>query len=168
MAGSVNKVILLGNLGRDPEVRMTQNNQKIVNLRLATSERWKDRQSGEMRDKTEWHSVVIFNENLADVAERYLRKGSSVYVEGQLQTRKWTDQSGQERYTTEVVISRFKGELTLIGGRGEGGDLGRSDDFGDDQGYGGSAPRTGGRSQPSGGRGRQPSIADELDDDIPF
>ncbi len=178
MAGSVNKVILVGNLGRDPEVRMTQNNQKIVNLRLATNERWKDRQSGEMRDKTEWHSVVIFNENLADVAERYLRKGSSVYVEGQLQTRKWTDQSGQERYTTEVVVSRFKGELTLLGGRGEGGgggsDFGRVDDPGDDQGYGGgpAAPRGGpaGRGAPGGGggRARQPSIADELDDDIPF
>jgi single-strand DNA-binding protein len=171
MAGSVNKVILVGNLGRDPEVRMTQGNQKIVQLSLATSERWRDRQSGEMRDRTEWHRVVIFNENLADVAERYLRKGSSVYVEGQLQTRKWTDQSGQERYTTEVVISRFKGELTLLGGRGEGGgDPGGPADYGDDQGYGGPAPRTGpsGRGAPGGGRGRQPSIADELDDDIPF
>jgi single-strand DNA-binding protein len=175
MAGSVNKVILVGNLGRDPEVRMTQSNQKIVNLRLATSERWKDRQSGEMRDKTEWHSVVIFNENLADVAERYLRKGSSVYVEGQLQTRKWTDQSGQDRYTTEVVVSRFKGELTLLGGRGEGGGgggFGGSDDFGgDDQGgFGGGPSRGGGRAAPGGGGrgGRQPSIADELDDDIPF
>ena len=121
MAGSVNKVILVGNLGRDPEVRHTQNNQKIVNMRIATSERWRDRQSGESKERTEWHSVVIFNENLADIAERYLRKGSSVYVEGQLQTRKWTDQSGQERYTTEIVLSRFKGELTLLGGRGEGG-----------------------------------------------
>jgi len=173
MAGSVNKVILVGNLGRDPEVRMTQGNQKIVQLSLATSERWKDRQSGEMRDRTEWHRVVIFNENLADVAERYLRKGSSVYVEGQLQTRKWTDQGGQERYTTEVVISRFKGELTLLGGRGEGGggDPGGPADYGDDQGYGGGpSPRSGpsGRGAPGGGRGRQPSIADELDDDIPF
>ena len=121
MAGSVNKVILVGNLGRDPEVRHTQNNQKIVNMRIATSERWRDRQSGESKERTEWHSVVIFNENLADIAERYLRKGSSVYVEGQLQTRKWTDQSGQERYSTEVVLSRFKGELTLLGGRGDGG-----------------------------------------------
>jgi single-strand DNA-binding protein len=152
---------------------MTQGNQKIVQLSLATSERWKDRQSGEMRDRTEWHRVVIFNENLADVAERYLRKGSSVYVEGQLQTRKWTDQGGQERYTTEVVISRFKGELTLLGGRGEGGggDPGGPADYGDDQGYGGGpSPRSGpsGRGAPGGGRGRQPSIADELDDDIPF
>lgn len=170
MAGSVNKVILVGNLGRDPEVRMTQGNQKIVQLSVATSERWRDRQSGEMRDRTEWHRVVIFNENLADIAERYLRKGSSVYVEGQLQTRKWTDQSGQERYTTEIVLSRFKGELTLLGGRGEGGELGGGPaDLGDDQGYGSPAPR-GGRAPggPGGGRGRQPSIADELDDDIPF
>ena len=127
MAGSVNKVILVGNLGRDPEVRHTQNNQKIVNMRIATSERWRDRQSGESKERTEWHSVVIFNENLADIAERYLRKGSSVYVEGQLQTRKWTDQSGQERYSTEVVLSRFKGELTLLGGRGDsGGDMRRA------------------------------------------
>ena len=116
MAGSVNKVILVGNLGRDPEVRHSQSDQKIVNLRIATSERWKDRQSGDPRERTEWHSVVIFNENLAAIAERYLRKGSPVYVEGQLQTRKWTDQGGQERSTTEVVLSRFRGELTLLGG----------------------------------------------------
>ena len=168
MAGSVNKVILVGNLGRDPEVRHTQNNQKVVNLRIATSERWRDRQSGENRERTEWHSVVIFNENLADIAERYLRKGSSVYVEGQLQTRKWTDQSGQERYTTEVVLSRFKGELTLLGGRGDsGGDYGGASDYGED----GPPPRSApaGRA-PTGGQGRAkgPSIADELDDDIPF
>ncbi len=171
MAGSVNKVILVGNLGRDPEVRHTQNNQKVVNLRIATSERWRDRQSGENRERTEWHSVVIFNENLADVAERYLRKGSSVYVEGQLQTRKWTDQSGQERYTTEVVLSRFRGELTLLGGRGDaGGDMGGGADYGDD--HGGPSQRSAapGRSGPGGpgGRGRAPSIADDLDDDIPF
>ncbi len=128
MAGSVNKVILVGNLGRDPEVRYSQSNQKIVNLRIATSERWKDRQSGDPRERTEWHSVVIFNENLADIAERYLRKGSSVYLEGQLQTRKWTDQGGQERYTTEVVLSRFRGELTLLGGGGrEGGERERGE-----------------------------------------
>ena len=173
MAGSVNKVILVGHLGRDPEVRMTQANQKIVQLSLATGERWKDRQSGETREQTEWHRVVIFNERLAEVAERYLKKGSSIYVEGQLQTRKWTDQGGQERHTTEVVISRFKGELTLLGGRGEGGggDPGGPADYGDDQGYGGGpSPRSGpsGRGAPGGGRGRQPSIADELDDDIPF
>ena len=116
MAGSVNKVILVGNLGRDPEVRYTQSNQKIVHLAVATSERWKDRQTGEQREKTEWHRVVIFNENLADVAERYLQKGRSVYLEGQLQTRKWTDQSGQEKYTTEIVLQRFRGELVLLGG----------------------------------------------------
>ncbi|MGD9509591.1 MAG: single-stranded DNA-binding protein [Geminicoccaceae bacterium] len=167
MAGSVNKVILVGNLGRDPEVRQTQNNQKIVNLRIATSERWRDRQSGENRERTEWHSVVIFNENLADIAERYLRKGSSVYVEGQLQTRKWTDQSGQERYTTEVVLSRFKGELTLLGGRGDAGGGEAIGDYGDETGGGqrSMAPRG-----PAGGQGRArpPSLADELDDDIPF
>ena len=124
MAGSVNKVILVGHLGRDPEVRHTQNNQKIVHLSVATSERWKDRQSGDPRERTEWHRVVIFNENLADIAERYLRKGSQVYLEGTLQTRKWTDQGGQERTTTEVVVSRFRGELTLLGGRHEGGGAG--------------------------------------------
>ncbi|MFO1076085.1 MAG: single-stranded DNA-binding protein [Geminicoccaceae bacterium] len=172
MAGSVNKVILVGNLGRDPEVRMTQGNQKIVQLSVATSERWKDRQSGEMRDRTEWHRVVIFNENLADIAERYLRKGSSVYVEGQLQTRKWQDQNGQERYTTEVVLSRFRGELTLLGGRGEGGgDYGGPADL-DDQGYGAPAPRSApagrGGGAPAGGRGRPQAMAEELDDDIPF
>lgn len=116
MSGSVNKVILLGNLGRDPEVRYTQSNQKIVHLSVATSERWKDRQSGEQREKSEWHRVVIFNEKLADVAERYLSKGKSVYLEGQLQTRKWQDQSGQDKYSTEVVLQRFRGELVLLGG----------------------------------------------------
>jgi single-strand DNA-binding protein len=166
MAGSVNKVILVGNLGRDPEVRHTQNNQKIVNLRIATSERWKDRQSGEPRERTEWHSVVIFNENLADIAERYLRKGSPVYLEGQLQTRKWTDQGGQERYTTEVVLSRFRGELTLLGGGGrEGGgtEFGSPEDFGGDPGYRSPAAGSG---PPE--RGRPTGIAEQLDDDIPF
>ena len=115
MAGSVNKVILVGNLGKDPEVRTTQDGQKIVNLTLATSETWNDRATGERKERTEWHRVVIFNDRVGDVAERYLRKGSKVYVEGALQTRKWTDQSGQERYTTEVVIGRFKGELTHAG-----------------------------------------------------
>jgi len=116
MAGSVNKVILVGNLGKDPEVRMTQDNTKIVNLSLATSEQWRDKATQERKEKTEWHRVVIFNDKLAEVAEKYLRKGSKVYVEGQLQTRKWTDQTGQERYTTEVLISRFKGELTMLDG----------------------------------------------------
>src|SRR6476469_8304929 len=173
MAGSVNKVILVVNLGKDPEIRTTQDGTKIVNLTLATSENWNDRQTGERKERTEWHRVVIFNDRVGDVAERYLHKGSKVYVEGQLQTRKWTDQSGQERYSTEVVLSRFKGELTLLGGRGEGGGSAdyRGGDFGDDQGAGGppqrSAPTPRG---PAGGQGRAkaPSIADDLDDDIPF
>ena len=121
MAGSVNKVILIGNLGRDPEIRHTQSGEKIAQLSVATSENWKDRQSGERREKTEWHRVVIFNPNLADVAEQYLKKGAKVYVEGQLQTRKWTDQDGNDKYTTEVVLSRFRGELTMLDGRQDGG-----------------------------------------------
>ena len=126
MAGSVNKVILVGNLGRDPEVRTTQDGLKIVNLSLATSESWRDKNSGERREKTEWHRVVIFNERLAEVAEKYLRKGSKIYVEGALQTRKWTDQNNQERYSTEVVLQRFRGELTMLDSRagGEGGGSG--------------------------------------------
>ena len=166
MAGSVNKVILVGNLGRDPEVRLTQTNQKIVHLTLATSERWKDRQSGDTRERTEWHRVVIFNEHLAEIAERYLRKGSPVYLEGTLQTRKWTDQGGQERYTTEVVVPRFRGELTLLGGGRESGggtEFGSVEDFGGDTGYSSPAPRS---SPPE--RGRPTSIAEQLDDDIPF
>ena len=166
MAGSVNKVILVGNLGRDPEVRYSQSNQKIVHLSVATSDRWKDRQSGEQRERTEWHRVVIFNENLADVAERYLQKGRSVYLEGQLQTRKWTDQSGQEKYTTEIVLQRFRGELVLLGGgrddtsSGDRGMIGGPDDD-----YGGrSAPARSGRP----GGGGPSSAADDLDDDIPF
>ena len=171
MAGSVNKVILVGNLGRDPEVRYTQNNQKIVHLSVATSERWKDRMSGEQREKTEWHRVVIFNENLADVAERFLSKGRTVYLEGQIQTRKWTDQSGQERYTTEVVLQRFRGELVLLGGRDDGprGDYGdRSAAVsGEQQGsMRGGGQLTGGR----GGSQSGPASGgyDDLDDDIPF
>jgi len=121
MAGSVNKVILIGNLGRDPEVRYTNDGAKIVHLSLATSESWKDRNSGERRERTEWHRVVIFNERLGEVAERYLHKGSKVYIEGQIQTRKWTDQSGADRYSTEVVLQRFRGELTMLDSRGEGG-----------------------------------------------
>ena len=166
MAGSVNKVILVGNLGRDPEVRHTQNNQKIVHLALATSERWKDRQSGDTRERTEWHRVVIFNEHLAEIAERYLRKGSPVYLEGTLQTRKWTDQGGQERYTTEVVVPRFRGELTLLGGGREGGggtELGSPEDYAAASGYSSPAPR----SEPPERR-RPTSIAEQLDDDIPF
>src|SRR5580692_4938977 len=124
MAGSVNKVILVGNLGRDPEVRNTQDGGKIVNLALATSETWNDKASGERKERTEWHRVVIFNDRVADVAERYLKKGAKIYVEGALQTRKWTDQGGQERYTTEVVIGRFNGQLTSLDGRSGGGDPG--------------------------------------------
>ncbi|MGE5503693.1 MAG: single-stranded DNA-binding protein [Actinomycetota bacterium] len=167
MAGSVNKVILVGNLGRDPEVRTAQDGSKIVNLNIATSESWKDRGSGERREKTEWHRVVIFNPNLAEVAERYLRKGSSVYVEGSLQTRKWTDQSGQEKYTTEVVIGRFRGELTLLGGR-EGGGGGGYDDGGSPppRSGGGGGGGGGGRGGQGGGSGWEPPA--DLDDEIPF
>jgi single-strand DNA-binding protein len=132
MAGSVNKVILIGNLGKDPEIRTSQDGTKIVNLTLATSETWNDRASGERKERTEWHRVVIFNDRIGDVAERYLKKGAKIYVEGALQTRKWTDQSGQERYTTEVVIGRFRGELTMLDTRGSGGG---------EMGEGGYAPR---------------------------
>ncbi len=162
MAGSVNKVILIGNLGRDPEVRSMNNGGKVVNLSVATSETWRDKNSGERQERTEWHRVVIFNEKLGEVAERYLKKGSKVYVEGALQTRKWTDQSGQEKYSTEVVLQRFRGELTMLDGKsGGGGSSGGGDDYGDD--YGGSG---GGRSSGGGGGGRTP--AGPIDDDIPF
>ena len=160
MAGSVNKVILVGNVGRDPEVRTSQDGSKIVNLSIATSETWKDRSSGERKEKTEWHRVVIFNPNLADVAERFLRKGSSVYVEGALQTRKWTDQSGAEKYSTEVVIGKFKGELTLLGGRGDSDSSNQGG--GNSGGYGGGQ-RSGGSG---GGSGWEPP--DDLDDFIPI
>ncbi len=163
MAGSVNKVILIGNLGRDPEVRSFQNGGKVCNLRIATSENWRDKATGERKERTEWHSVAIFNENLAKVAEQYLKKGSKVYIEGQLETRKWQDQSGADRYTTEVVLRQFRGELTLLDGRGEGGGAGGSQDDGYGGGY--SDDRSSSRSpQPAmagGGRG-------DLDDDIPF
>lgn len=173
MAGSVNKVILVGNLGRDPEVRSTQDGMKIVNLALATSERWRDRNTGEQRERTEWHRVVIFNENLARIAEQYLRKGSSVYIEGQLQTRKWTDQSGQEKYTTEVVLQRYRGELTLLGGRGDGGgssDYSRgSDDYGGGYGSGGGSSGSGSAGGGSSGGGQPPMGGpSDLDDEIPF
>ena len=176
MAGSVNKVILIGNLGRDPEVRRMGSGDAVVNLRIATSETWRDRQSGERKERTEWHSVVIFNENLAKVAEQYLKKGSKVYIEGQLQTRKWTDQSGQERYSTEVVLQRFRGELTILDSRGEGGGRGEGD-FGGDGGsdYGSSGPmdRAPARSGGGGGRGQgggapASNFSSDLDDDIPF
>ena len=166
MAGSVNKVILVGNLGRDPEVRSTQNGGKIVNLNLATSENWKDKNSGERQEKTEWHRVVIFNDRLGEVAERYLKKGSKVYIEGQLQTRKWTDKEGQERYTTEIVIGRFKGELTLLDGRsggGAGADMGGGDE------PAASRPSSGGgKSGGNGGGGWDAPAAADLDDEIPF
>ena len=155
MAGSVNKVIIVGNLGRDPEVRSFQNGGKVVNLRIATSETWRDKQSGERKERTEWHSVAIFNEALAKIAEQYLRKGSTVYIEGQLETRKWQDQSGADRYTTEIVLRQYRSELTLLGGRGDGGGGGGSYD--DPQGggdyEGGSGGGGGGRGGYSGGGG---------------
>jgi single-strand DNA-binding protein len=164
-------VILVGNLGRDPEVRRLGSGDPVVNLRIATSESWKDKQSGERKEKTEWHSVVIFNENLARVAEQYLKKGSKVYIEGQLQTRKWQDQSGQEKYTTEIVLQRFRGELTLLDSRGGGGGAG---DYGEDQG-GGQISRGGdfGSSSPMERRSPAPASGGgskygDIDDDIPF
>ena len=160
MVGSVNKVILVGNLGRDPEIRSMQNGGKVCNLSVATSERWKDRNSGEQQERTEWHRVVIFDDRLVDVCERFLSKGRKVYLEGELQTRKWTDQSGQDRYSTEVVLRRFRGQLVLLDSRSEGGgggydapsDYGMPDSSGG--GVGGGAPMG-----PSG---------DDLDDEIPF
>ncbi len=189
MAGSVNKVILVGNLGRDPESRSFQNGGKVVELRIATSESWKDKSSGERKEKTEWHTVKVFNEGLANVAERFLRKGSKVYIEGALTTRKWQDQQGQDRYSTEVVLQGFNSVLTMLdgpnggqggggggGGRGGGDFGGGSDDFGGGSsggGYGGgggggsrggSAPSGGAR----GGFGQGGGFADDLDDDVPF
>jgi len=157
MAGSVNKVILVGNLGNDPEVRSFQNGGKVCNLSVATSERWRDRNTGENREKTEWHQVAIFNERLADLAQQYLRKGSKVYLEGQLETRKWQDQSGQDRYSTEVVLRPYRGEMTFLdpaGGQGGGGG-----DFG--------GGRSGGYSG-GGGSGPAPSGPADMDDEIPF
>lgn len=169
MAGSVNKVILIGNLGRDPEVRTFQNGGKVCNLRIATSETWKDRNTGERRERTEWHSVAIFNENLARLAEQYLRKGSKVYIEGKLETRKWQDQSGQDKYSTEVVLRPFAGEMTFLDGRdgasgGSGGGGGRDDTYGNDDGGYDSGPQSDARG--SGGRG--PASRDIEDDEIPF
>ncbi|MFN7224370.1 MAG: single-stranded DNA-binding protein [Paracoccaceae bacterium] len=170
MAGSVNKVIIVGNLGRDPEVRSFPNGGKVVNLRIATSENWRDKQTGERKERTEWHSVAIFNENLAKIAEQYLRKGSTVYIEGQLETRKWQDQSGADRYTTEIVLRQYRGELTLLGGRGEGGGGGgaASGGYDDRGGYDdyGSAPAGGGAG---GGSARAPAGGrSDIDDEIPF
>ncbi len=193
MAGSVNKVILVGNLGKDPEVRNTQSGGKVVNLTIATSETWNDRQSGERRERTEWHRVVIFNDRLGDVAERFLRKGRKVYLEGELRTRKWTDQSGQERYTTEVTIDRFRGELVLLDSNRSGGDEGGGFDgggssygggsnngggFGGGNRSGGSEGGFGGGSRSSGGSAGGASGSrgggwdappdNDLDDEIPF
>jgi single-strand DNA-binding protein len=166
MAGSVNKVILVGNLGRDPETRSTQDGMRIVNFTLATSETWRDKMSGERKERTEWHRVVIFNERLAEIAEKYLKKGSKVYLEGALQSRKWTDNSGQERYTTEVVLQRFRGELTMLDGA-RGGAAAPPAEGGFDEDYGGgfSGETSASRSVPPS-RGRTP--VDDLDDDIPF
>jgi single-strand DNA-binding protein len=158
MAGSVNKVILIGNLGADPEIRHTQDGRAIANLRVATSDNWRDKATGERREKTEWHRVVIFNENLAKIAEQYLKKGSKVYLEGSLQTRKWEDQQGQERYTTEVVLQGFNAQLTMLDGRQRDG-ASESDRGGGD--FGRSGPFTG------GGKGGA-SFDKELDDEIPF
>ena len=183
MAGSVNKVILIGNLGRDPEVRSFQNGGKVVNLRIATSETWRDRATGERKERTEWHSVAIFSEPLGKIAEQYLKKGSTVYIEGSLETRKWQDQSGADRYSTEVVLRPFSGNLTLLGGRGDGGGAGGG---GDDRGYddygggaggggygggqgGGGGSRGGsyGGGQAGGGAGGGGGRSD-MDDEIPF
>ena len=159
MAGSVNKVILVGNLGRDPEVRSTQDGMKIVQLSLATSESWRDKASGERKEKTEWHRVVIFNENLAKVAEQYLRKGSKVYIEGQLQTRKWTDKDGAEKYSTEVVLQKFRGELTMLDGKSEGGG---------DRAYDEGGGFTSGAGKKRVSEGPSEKFSADLDDEIPF
>ena len=170
MAGSVNKVILVGNLGADPEIRSLNSGDRVANLRIATSETWRDRSSGERKEKTEWHRVVIFNDNLVKVAEQYLRKGSKVYIEGAIQTRKWTDQSGQEKYSTEIVLQKFRGELTMLDGRGDGErESGGGGDYGG--GYGGGGGGGGGgfgggqRNQSSGPR---ENFSADLDDEIPF
>jgi single-strand DNA-binding protein len=169
MAGSVNKVILIGNLGRDPEVRSFQNGGKVCNLRIATSETWKDKNTGERREKTEWHSVAVFQEGLVRIAEQYLRKGSKVYIEGQLQTRKWQDQSGQDKYSTEVVLQGYGGTLTMLDGRdggggGGGGGASSSGEFGGGSGY--DSGYGGGGGAPQGGSSPAPSR--DLDDEIPF
>jgi single-strand DNA-binding protein len=171
MAGSVNKVILVGNLGRDPEVRSFQNGGKVCNLRIATSETWKDRATGERKERTEWHSVAIFSEPLAKIAEQYLRKGSKVYIEGQLETRKWQDQSGQDRYSTEVVLRPYRGELTLLDGRDGGGGGGGGGGYGGGTAGGGYGDDRGGgyaddRGGPGGGGGY--GRGGDVDDEIPF
>ncbi len=168
MAGSVNKVILVGRLGQDPVVRSLQNGGRVANLSVATSRRWNDRQTNEQRERTEWHRVVIFDDMLVDVSEKYLRKGRQVYLEGELQTRKWTDQSGQERYTTEVVLQRFRSQLTMLDARGEDGDGGGGGFAGEGGGdYDRAAPQGGGDSRPQPAAGGGGGGAD-FDDDIPF
>lgn len=180
MAGSVNKVILIGNVGADPEIRRTQDGRPIANLRIATSESWRDRNSGERKEKTEWHTVVVFNEGLCKVVEQYVKKGAKLYLEGQLQTRKWQDQSGNERYSTEVVLQGFNSTLTMLDGRGEGGGGGRASGGGGDFGGGNygddyDRPASGGGSrggqsggQPGGQSGGGGGFSRDLDDDIPF
>ena len=160
MAGSVNKVILVGNLGKDPEIRTLSSGDRVANFNLATSETWRDRQSGERKEKTEWHRVVIFNDNLVKIAESYLRKGAKVYIEGALQTRKWTDQSGVEKYSTEVVLAKFRGELTMLDGKGGG-----SGEEREEGGYSGGGFQPAPRNAPSGPR---ESFSADLDDEIPF
>ena len=177
MAGSVNKVILIGNVGADPEIRRTQDGRPIANLRIATSETWRDRNSGERREKTEWHTVVVFNEGLCKVVEQYVKKGAKLYIEGALQTRKWQDQNGQDRYSTEVVLQGFNSTLTMLDGRGEGGGAssgfggGRGSNAGGDFGGGGGyGDDYGAPSQSSGrsGGGSGGNFSRDLDDDIPF
>jgi single-strand DNA-binding protein len=167
MAGSVNKVILVGNLGRDPEIRSMQDGNRVANLRVATSESWRDRVSGERKERTEWHSVVIFNERLAEIAEKYLRKGSKVYLEGALQTRKWTDNAGQDRYTTEIVLNRFRGELTMLDGAGGARSAGAPSpvEGGYDEGYAGAGF---GDEPASAAPARARTPVNDLDDEIPF
>ncbi|MBB3459447.1 single-stranded DNA-binding protein [Rhizobium sp. BK377] len=176
MAGSVNKVILIGNVGADPEIRRTQDGRPIANLRIATSETWRDRNSGERREKTEWHTVVVFNEGLCKVVEQYVKKGAKLYIEGALQTRKWQDQNGNDRYSTEIVLQGFNSTLTMLDGRGEGGGAssgfggGRGgDDFGGDD-YGAGPSSGGGRSSARGGSNNSGggNFSRDLDDDIPF
>lgn len=172
MAGSVNKVILIGNVGADPEIRRTQDGRPIANLRIATSESWRDRNSGERREKTEWHTVVVFNEGLCKVIEQYVKKGAKLYIEGALQTRKWQDQTGNDRYSTEVVLQGFNSTLTMLDGRGEGGGAGRGgSDYGGGSNYGGGDDYERSSSAParsSGGGGGGGGFSRDMDDDIPF
>ena len=173
MAGSVNKVILIGNLGQDPEVKRLNSGDMVVNFSIATSETWRDKQSGERKEKTEWHRVVIFNESLAKIAEQYLKKGTTVYIEGALQTRKWQDQSGVEKSTTEIVLQKFRGELTMLGSRNQGGDSMGNDDQPRQMGNSGSGRPSGGNNYGSSSQGGNQGGAPkggygDLDDEIPF